>query len=57
MSEILLMKQKIEEGKTARLKEWMAEIRDREDEAIATLEKRVCIQKQRLSNRRMTAII
>lgn len=38
MSEIMLMKQKIEEGKMARLKEWMAEIRDREDEAIATLE-------------------
>jgi hypothetical protein len=37
MADVLLSKQKIKSGKTARLKEWMAEIQTREDEAIETL--------------------
>lgn len=37
MPEVILTKQKIEEGKTERLKEWIAEIRDRKEEAIQTL--------------------
>lgn len=38
MVDVVLTKQKIEPGKTPRLKEWMGEIRTREDEAIETLE-------------------
>lgn len=38
MAEVALTKQKVEPGKTDRLREWTEEIRDREDEAIATLE-------------------
>ena len=37
MADVVLTKQKIEPGKTPRLKEWMDEIRGREDEAIQTL--------------------
>ena len=37
MAEIVLTKQKIEDGKTQRLKEWMDEICEREEEAIETL--------------------
>ncbi|WP_458208462.1 DUF6176 family protein [Haladaptatus sp. NG-SE-30] len=38
MVDVVMMKQKIKEGKTQRLKEWMAEIRMREEEAIETYE-------------------
>ena len=38
MTDVVLTKQRIEPGKTERLREWTAEIRDREDEALATLE-------------------
>lgn len=38
MPEVVLTKQKIEPGKTERLKEWMSEIREREQEAIETLQ-------------------
>lgn len=38
MPDVVLTKQKIEPGKTERLKEWMSEIREREDEAIETLQ-------------------
>lgn len=37
MAEVALTKQKIEPGKTERLREWTEEIRDREDEAVETL--------------------
>lgn len=38
MADVVLTKQRIEPGKTDRLREWCAEIREREDEALATLE-------------------
>ncbi|WP_227374806.1 DUF6176 family protein [Haladaptatus halobius] len=38
MVDVVMMKQKIKRGKTRRLKEWMAEIRRREDEAVETYE-------------------
>ncbi|WP_231185762.1 DUF6176 family protein [Haladaptatus sp. DYF46] len=38
MSDVVLTKRKIKPGKTEQLKEWMAEIRRREDEAIETYE-------------------
>ncbi len=38
MTDVVLTKQKIKPGKTARLKEWMAEIQERKDEAIETLQ-------------------
>ena len=37
MADVVLVKQKVAAGKTSRLKEWMAEIRDREQEALETL--------------------
>jgi PHP family Zn ribbon phosphoesterase len=37
MAEIVLAKQKIEKGKTERLREWMEEITEREAEAVETL--------------------
>lgn len=36
--EIVLVRNRIADGKTGRLREWMAEIREREAEALATLE-------------------
>ncbi|WP_227353314.1 DUF6176 family protein [Haladaptatus salinisoli] len=38
MVDVVLTKRKIKPGKTRRLKEWMAEIRSREDEAVETYE-------------------
>jgi Tfp pilus assembly protein PilP len=38
MVDVVMMKQKIKRGKTRRLREWMAEIRRREDEAVETYE-------------------
>lgn len=37
MVDVVLTKQRIESGKVSRLKEWTEEIRQREDEAVATL--------------------
>lgn len=37
MTDVVLVKQKIEDGKTPQLKEWMAEIRERDEEALETL--------------------
>lgn len=37
MVDFVLTKQRIEPGKTERLREWTDEIRDREDEAVETL--------------------
>jgi predicted Rdx family selenoprotein len=37
MTDVVMVKQRIEEGKVDRLTEWMAEVRDRSDEAEATL--------------------
>ncbi|WP_458187758.1 DUF6176 family protein [Haladaptatus sp. NG-WS-4] len=38
MVDVVLTKRKIKPGKTQRLKEWMAEIRRREDETVETYE-------------------
>ncbi|WP_435159451.1 DUF6176 family protein [Haladaptatus sp. DFWS20] len=38
MTDIVLMKQKIKPGKRSRLKEWSAEIKERNEEAIETLQ-------------------
>lgn len=38
MADVVLTKQRIEPGKTERLREWMAEIRQREEEARETHE-------------------
>jgi hypothetical protein len=38
MTDVILTRQRVEPGKEERLREWMAEIRDREDEARATHE-------------------
>lgn len=38
MSEVILTKNRIKPGKTARLRKWMAEIQTRRDEAIETLQ-------------------
>jgi hypothetical protein len=38
MPDVALVKQKIEDGKESRLREWMAEVREREEEALETLE-------------------
>ena len=38
MTDVVLTKQRIEPGKTERLRAWSDEIRDREDEALETLE-------------------
>lgn len=38
MSDVVLIKNRIEPGKTGRLREWMREIRTRRDEAIETLQ-------------------
>ncbi|MFC4553020.1 MULTISPECIES: DUF6176 family protein [Halorussus] len=37
MTDVVLTKQKVEPGKEERLREWMAEVRSREDEALETL--------------------
>ncbi|ELZ96493.1 hypothetical protein C440_05078 [Haloferax mucosum ATCC BAA-1512] len=37
MADIVLTRQKVSDGKVPRLKEWMSEIQNREDEAIETL--------------------
>ncbi|WP_436911871.1 DUF6176 family protein [Halosimplex marinum] len=37
MTDVVMVKQRVEEGKVDRLREWMAEVRDRRDEAEATL--------------------
>jgi len=36
MAEVVLTKQRIEDGKTERLIEWMSEVREREDEVVET---------------------
>jgi hypothetical protein len=38
MADVVLTRQRIESGKTEQLREWMTEIRQREDEARETLE-------------------
>lgn len=38
MTDTTLVKRRIADGKTDRLREWMAEVREREQEAIETLE-------------------
>ena len=38
MAEVVLTKQKIADGKTDRLIEWMSEVRDREDEVVKTFQ-------------------
>lgn len=38
MAEVVLVRQRIEPGETDRLREWYAELADREDEVVATLE-------------------
>jgi L-rhamnose mutarotase len=38
MTDVILTKQQVEPGKVDRLREWMAEVADREDEAAATLQ-------------------
>lgn len=38
MSDVVLVAQRIEPGETERLREWLAELRSRRDEAIETLE-------------------
>lgn len=38
MTDVRLVKRKIREGQVPKLKDWMAEIREREGEAIETLE-------------------
>ncbi|SIQ69031.1 hypothetical protein SAMN05421858_0094 [Haladaptatus litoreus] len=38
MTDVVLTKQKIEPGKTERLKEWSEEVRERKDEAVETLQ-------------------
>lgn len=38
MSEVVLTKNRIEPGKTEQLREWMAEIQSRRDEAVKTLQ-------------------
>jgi hypothetical protein len=37
MADIVLSKQKLADGKTERLREWAAEVRERSDEAVETL--------------------
>lgn len=39
MADVVLTRNRIAPGKTERLREWMAEIRSREDEALETLER------------------
>ena len=38
MSDVVLVAQRIEPGKTERLREWLAEIQSRREEAVETLE-------------------
>lgn len=38
MVEVVLTKQKLKSGKTEQLREWMSEVREREEEAVETLQ-------------------
>ncbi|SDK68897.1 DUF6176 family protein [Natronorubrum texcoconense] len=38
MADVVLLKQRVEPAKTDQLREWMAEIRSRRDEAVETLQ-------------------
>ncbi|WP_396610794.1 DUF6176 family protein [Haloferax sp. S1W] len=38
MTEVVLTKQKVEDGKTDRLIEWMSEVQEREDEVVETFQ-------------------
>ena len=38
MADVVLLKQRVEPGKTDQLREWMAELRSRRDEAVETLQ-------------------